>query len=209
MDIVKFIFNLLTDVNRRLRIRIIYGLLIFIVFFFIDNFLGLSYFYQKEKKINQVSQISFLLKDTTLDKKVKEYLEIQQKEIIERKDVKDYFFSLVSKVSFKNSANKKIATPIKASPIKNDFWMFFWTNIFIFLIMVVTPFFAFKDKSVTFLKGIFVILIIEIIFIVIAILQYLLIDLIPVLFQTPTINYVIAILYNLIWVFISVNQAKK
>jgi hypothetical protein len=209
MDISHLIFSFLTDVNKKLRAKVILVFTIVILFLTIDNILGFSYFYSTEKKITQVGQLTTLLKDTSLDVGLRSQLKTQLKEIVARQNIKDYFFSLVSKVSFTNSTNRQIANANKPNAIKNDFWMFFWTNIFVIIFMIVIPFFAFKDKSITFLKGLLIIFVVEIVCVIIAILQYLLLDLIPVLFATPTVNYLIAILYNIFWVILAVRQSKK
>ena len=152
------ITGFLVDEDRRLSSKAALVLFIILGVLFVDNYLGFSYNYNTDRKIEQVLKINSLIKDSACDSTTRIFALNIRSEIIDRKNSVDYLLSLFrgrSNISIKHQANIPIDSAKKNDPnissIKNNFWFNISAGgIFYFLAIIMIPVMLLTDKTTSF-----------------------------------------------------------
>lgn len=145
----------LFDEHRRLSSKAAVVVFVIIGVLFVDNYLGFSYHYNTDKKIEQVQKVNSIIKDTTIDSTTKAFALNLRSEIIHRRNAFDYFVSFFrgkSNISIKHQTN--IPTEIaknkepNISSIKNNFWFNISAGgLYYLLAILMLPILVFTDKT--------------------------------------------------------------
>ena len=106
MDILNELFKYLTDSKSTVPSKIVGVIVIIIAILFIDNYLGFSFYYDNEQKINQISQIELMKKGCDNPEMIK-FLNETEYNILDRKNIIDNFLSLFSKDPLDNKRQFK------------------------------------------------------------------------------------------------------
>ncbi len=139
-------YQFVTDKKVKISHRAV-GIIILILFvILIDNVMGFSFSYRMNTKLEQLRKIDAIIQSPTADSITKSYAVNLREDVIHRKSVRDYFFSLKSFLnSSKPDTNKPASIPNKIEfPLRNNFLFFvsktgvfilgifaiFWFNLF-------------------------------------------------------------------------------
>lgn len=150
----------LLDENKRLSTKTALVVLIIIAILFIDNYLGFSFHYINDKKIEQIQKVDNILKDTLIDTTSRNFALQIRSEIINRKNAIDYIHAY-----FRVEPNKVIKQPaIVVNPIfvkpvtsqviaKDNFWFNISSSGFYFaLAIIMIPLMLIVDKTTSILR---------------------------------------------------------
>lgn len=204
MTFYERIFDFITDSSKRLSARatiIIFTILIVII---IDNITGFSYYYNKQRQLNQLSTVLSLLKDTTLTPETRSKLLIMEKQCLDRKSIVEHSISFISKNAVSIS-NKSINPNI---PPRNEFWFIASSSgIYLLITLFVVPVLLVSNKKTSFFKMLAVLIVFIIVMSMTSIFNYWLFDkIIPYyLFGNWLWNYVlnfiiqIALFFGIAW----------
>ena len=202
MDISEFAFKIYKDItdSEKSFIRKFYiYFLIALSLYVADNLIGFSYYQSVSSKLEKTKEINLILKDSSLlSKDELTKLKLLRSDIINRRTLKDNVYSFFSNISFKSSKNPITAKPIETKPIiERDLDIHFLTSSsFILLIMLIMFFAGLADKNAPILQRISIIFIIELILYPFAFLFSKVLFLIPVISQTPLINYILNVVLS-------------
>ena len=153
MNFLENILNFITDSNKRLSAKTAIVILTLLSVIVIDNVTGFSYYYNNQRKLDQLESIKNLLKDTTLTTETKQKLTVIQSKVFERKNIFDYSLSFFRNISLTSSKNNQTTIKSKGSIIRNDIWFLMSTSGFYILVTIlVVPILLFTDKKTPFWK---------------------------------------------------------
>ena len=187
------ILNFVTDRTNRISARATVIVIALVCILLVDNIFGFSYYYNKQRQLDQLKSITLLLKDTTLTAETRTNLITLEQHTFDRKTIIDYFSSFLKKISYTISRQSQNIINNNANPIRNDFWFLFSASgFYIIVTILVVPVLLFTDKKTPFLKLIATLLIFVFVMTFTAWFNYWLFDkLVPdYLFGSWTWNYV-------------------
>lgn len=208
------------DEDRRLSSKAALVMFIILGVLFVDNYLGFSYNYNTDRKIEQVEKINALIKDTSVDSTTKSFALNIRSEVINRKNSVDYLLSLFrgkSNISIKHQDNIPIDTaknndPI-ISPIKNNFWFNISAGgLYYLLAIIMIPMMLLTDKHTSFSQRLATGIASTISFVLFGLFFIWILGLIPQVTRTTWIwNYIInfTIQSTTIWLLVLLGQKKK
>lgn len=195
MEFLNSIFHFFTDRTRRLSSKAIISIIVFVLIILIDNTLSFSYYYNTEKKIEQVSNINKILGDTTLSKPAKKELLKLREDIINRKTWKDKTWDLVSNMNFTKDNNSIVNQTSEQTEEKVDersyLWHFISSSWLILILLVAFPFIGIFDKKTPLGQAIGILLILEPTLYGLAWILAKIFSFIPIIFNNPTFNYIL------------------
>lgn len=210
------IFEFITDRSKRLSARATIIVLTICCLIFIDNIIGFSYYYNRQRQLDQLQSISVLMKDSTLSRMTHENLIKLEQQTFERQNI----IELSSKF-FKNifsSSTKREIVENKEKFTRNNFWFLISTSgLYIIVTIFVVPVLLITDKKTPFLKLIATLLIFMVVMFFSSWFNFWLLDkLIPnKLFGSWIWNYIlnfiiqIGLVSGLYWSTKTMNNANK
>ena len=188
---------------------------------FLNDTFEFLYSYRINNKLDQIQKITLLIADTTLNAKTKNNLIIERDYILNHKTTLDHFssflnssplkISLTRRTTLSNNKTKAAQTNNDeiASPIKNYWLHFLFSNFFIIIIMIVVSFQSFKNNKQSFFNTSFALIILWFFAYLFCLLIAYLFDFIPVLFSRPWINYIVDFILQSILIIIAGLIAKS
>ena len=202
MDISEFAFKIYKDItdSEKSFIRKFYiYFLIACSLYVADNLIGFSYYQSVSSKLEKTKEINLILKDSSiLSKDELTKLKLLRSDIINRRTLKDNIYFFFSNISFKSSKKPITAKPIETKPIiERDLDIHFLTSSsFVLLIMLIMFFAGLADKKAPFLQRISVVFFVELILYPFTYLFSKILFLIPIIYETPLINYILNIILS-------------
>ena len=214
MEFLNSIFHFFTDKTRRLSSKAITTIIVISLIVFIDNTLSFSYYYNTENKIEQISSVNKTLNESTLSETEKKKLLKLRKDIIDRKTWKDKTWDFVSSMDFgnnnnliKNETEEKIEEQIDK---RSYLWHFISSSWLILILMIAFPFVGIFDNNTPFGQAIGILLILEPFLYGIAWILAKLFSFIPIIFNNPTLSYILnAILCFAVFALFGIFGKKK
>lgn len=194
MNFFENILNFITDSNKRLSAKTAIVILTLLSVLVIDSVTGFSYYYNNQRKLDQLVSIKNILNDTTLTSETRHKLVVMQSKVFERKNIFDCSLSFLKNISLSSSKNNQTTIKNKDSIIRNDIWFLISTSGFYILVTIlVVPIMLFTDKNTPFWKLLASIIMFVIIMFFTSWFMYWLLDkIIPDdLFGSWTWNYII------------------
>ena len=202
MDISEFAFKIYKDITDSEKTFIKKFYIYFLIacsLYVADNLIGFSYYQSISSKLEKTKEINLILKDSSiLSKDELTKLKLLRSDILNHRTLKDNVYSFFSNISFKSSKNPITTKPIETKPIiERDLDIHFLTSSsFILLIMLIMFFAGLADKNAPFLQRLSVIFVVELILYPFAFLFSKILFLIPIINQTPLINYVLNVILS-------------
>lgn len=147
--ITEFLF----DENRRLSSKAALVVFVVIAVIFIDNILGFSYYYNIEKKVEQVQKLNSLIKDPTTDSTTKSFAIVLRSEILERENMINHVVLFFRNMKWSQSkdiqTNKNKTTQAIINTVeKNSFWFHLSAGgLYYLLSLLMIPIMVFTDKN--------------------------------------------------------------
>lgn len=185
--------SFVTDRSQRISARATVITLALVLVLLVDNITGFSFYYNKERQLDQLKSISLLLKDSAISADTKTKLVALEQQTLERKTIVDYSLSFLKKISWTSSKQSQNTINNNPKIIRNEFLFFISSSgLYVLVIMLTVPIILLTDKKTPFFKLIATLLISIIIMGFTAWFNYWLFDkLIPArLFGSWTWNYV-------------------
>ena len=214
MDLLNSIFNFFTDKSQKLsrKALLIMGGVILLIL--IDNTLSFSYYYNTEKRIEQIQGINEIVKDTTLSSEEKNKLKKLRTELIIRKTWKNQTYELLSEIEFKSDSEEITEnSDIQVQSERSYFWHFVSSGWIFLLVMIVMPFVGLADKNTSIGTVIGILIVIEPLFFGLAWLFAKVFSFIPILSGNPIVNYILNVILSFVILFLltklSGNKKKK
>jgi hypothetical protein len=151
MSFYENILEYITDNTKRISTRAAIIILIVGCFILIDNIVGFSYYYNRQRKFEQLKSISILLQDSTLSESTKVNIRRLEKQTFERKNIIDYSVIFLKNVFDSKKGNTKDLLPSKYS--RNNFWFLMSTSgIYLLLAIFVPLVLLLTDRKTGFFK---------------------------------------------------------
>jgi hypothetical protein len=193
-QITEFLFN----ENRRLSSKAAVVLFIIIGIFFIDNMLGFTFYYNSDKKIEEINKLNYIIKDSTVDQYTKSYAIALRSTIIDRKNVLiktlSFFQDILPKSSVKVQSDKIVNTEYRIVTIsRNNFWFHLTSGgVFYIFALLMIPGILFTDKKTSFSQKIATIILASILLWGIGLFFYWIFNFIPLISKSTLLwNYLL------------------
>lgn len=154
-----------------------------------------------------MKKIDKIIADSSTSKLDSIYLLQQKNDIIKHKSAKDKTWEFISSGNY-NFFRKKNNQSIENENIKPIF-QFLTASFPLLIIMIILPFVAYLDKSLSFAKATLTIIITEVILYSIATVITNTLSLIPLILNRPYINYIVNILVNVVFFYLIYQIGKK
>ena len=153
MDYVNSVIAFITDENRRLSTKAAFVIIIIATVFIVDNLMGFSFHYQKEKEITEIEKLNGILKDHSNDSTCMAYTAILRNEIMSRRNFAERIYSFFKNISSNNDTAAKDNPPTANAKnndvsIKSSFWTYASSGgIYFVLTIVCLPIFFLTDRK--------------------------------------------------------------
>lgn len=194
MEVINSLFNLFTDKTKALSFKAIISFFVLVLIIFIDNTLSFSYYYNTQNKIEQIGKLNKMIADDALDVDEKTELVNLRRQIIERRTWKDKTWDFITKIEFKSNQgivvnNGEINSDLG---LERSYLIHFITSSWTWLILMIVVFvMAFVGKYISILERLFTVLFFELILSGCAFIFTKAFSYIPIIFGSPTYNYVL------------------
>ena len=153
MIFIDNILNFITDSKKRLSKRATIFILTIASILIFDNIIGFSYYYNSNRKLEQLDVISKLLEKQTLSENSKSELKKIELETINRQDFIDYSLSFLLSMSSTNNNKSQIITNTETKTIRNNIWFLISSSgIYILVTILIVPVLLLTDRKTSFLK---------------------------------------------------------
>lgn len=153
MDFIDKILNFITDRNRRLSSKAAIGILALMSVVVLDNVTGFSYYYNKNRQLEQLETIKILLSDSTLTVETRQKLVVLESHVLDRKSIIDYSLSFFKNISLTSSKQSQDTINNNPKIIRNNIWFLLSTSgIYILTTIFVVPVFLITDRKTPFWK---------------------------------------------------------
>lgn len=151
MTFYENIFGFITDRSKRLSTRATAVIITIFCLVLVDNIIGFSHYYNKQRQLDQLKSISVLLNDPLLSQETKNELIELEKQTFKRKNIFDYSISFIKDISLTKNASTKTEKSTRSE--RNDIWFLFSASgLYILVIIFVVPVLLLTDKKTPFLK---------------------------------------------------------
>jgi hypothetical protein len=153
MNFFEHILNFITDRSKRLSTRATVIILTLFCILLIDNIFGVSFYYNKQRQLDQLQSVSLLLKDSTLSKETHLELVSLERQALNRKSIIDYSLSFFQNMSWTSSKQSQNTTNNNANPIRNNFWFLISSSgLYILVTLFVVPVVLLSKSNTPLLK---------------------------------------------------------
>jgi len=211
------ILSFVTDRSQRISARATVIVLVLSLILLVDNITGFSFYYNKQRQLDQLKSISQLLKDTTISADTKTKLTALEQQTLDRKTIVDYSLSFLKNISLTSSSQPQNIKKNNAKSIRNDFWFLVSSSgLYILVTILLVPVILFTDKKTPFFRLLATLIIFVFIMTFTAWFNYWLFDIIipDQLFGSWTWNYVanfllqIGLVVGLFWAGKNIQTTK-
>jgi hypothetical protein len=205
------ILNFLTDKSRKISTKALVVIMSFVLLIIIDNTFSFSYFHNSSQKVNQLTTISQILKDTTLNKSVKDELLILQKDILSHKTLKDNIYQYLTNLDFETDEIEQVNK--SENKIERDEFIHFltsawWIIIPLGLITILFPYIIITQKKQILNTTLGFVFIVGIGYLV-SLLFSKILSFIPLIDNNPIYNYILNFFLSGLILGITTILAKK
>ena len=157
MTVYEHVLLFITDGSKRLSTRATVVILALTCILLLDNIFGVSFYFNKQRQLDQLKSIATLQKDTTLSNDTRTKLLELEHQTLDRKTIIDYSLSFFRNISLTSSStsqnninNKPNPKPV---PIRNDFWFLISASgLYILVTIFAVPTLLLTDKKTPFLR---------------------------------------------------------
>jgi hypothetical protein len=147
------ILNFITDSEKRLSARATVFIIAICTLLIVDNLIGFSYYYNKQRQLEQLKSITELLADTTLTNDTRAKLVTLQTQTFDRKNIIDYSSSFLKNISSTDNKQSQNTTKTDAKIIRNNIWFLITSSgLYILVTIFVVPVLLLTDRKTPFLK---------------------------------------------------------
>lgn len=151
MSLYENIFGFITDRSKRLSTRATAIILTVFTLALVDNIIGFSYYFNKQRQLDQLKSISILLNNSVLSKETKNELIELEKQTFKRKNIIDHSISFINNISWTNKTSTKYKNNISTE--RNNIWFLFSVSgLYILTTLAVIPVVFITDKKTPFFK---------------------------------------------------------
>lgn len=142
------ITSYITDRSKRLSAKATVIILAIAAILLMDNISGFSFYYNKQRQLEQLKSITELLKDTTLSSNTRIELIILEQQTLNRKNIVDYSFSLFKNLTLISSKSNQNAINNNRKSSRNDLWFFISSSgIYLLVVILAIPIIFLTDKK--------------------------------------------------------------
>jgi hypothetical protein len=147
------ILNFITDSEKRLSARATVFIISICTLLIVDNLIGFSYYYNKQRQLEQLKSITELLADTTLTTDTRAKLVTLQNQTFDRKNIIDYSSSFLKNIASTDNKQSQNTTKADTKIIKNNIWFLLSSSgLYILVTIFVVPVLLLTDRKTPFLK---------------------------------------------------------
>ena len=205
------ILNFLTDKTRKISTKALAVIMSLVLLIIIDNTFSFSYFHNTSEKVNQLTTISEILKDTTLVKSEKEEFLILRKDILRHRTFKDKIYNYLTNFNFETNEIEQVNKPKKT--IKRNEYIHlltsaWWILLPLGLIVILFPFIILTERKQILNTTLGMVFIVGIGYLV-SLLFSKLFSFIPLIDNNPIYNYILNFILSGIILGITTIMGKK
>ena len=143
------ILDFVTDKSKRLSSRATIVIISILMILLADNIIGFSYYYNKERQIEQLINVTELLKDPSIDSELRSELLILQKQSFKRENVIDKSLSFINSISNTETVNGK---DNNINPRNNYLYLASTSGLYILIALFVVPVLLLTTRNIPFLQ---------------------------------------------------------
>jgi len=146
--------SFITDRSKRLSARATVIILVLVTVLLADNISGFSYYYNKQRQLDQLKSITELFNDKTLSNETRKKLILLERETLDRLNIIDYSSSFFKKISLISSGKSQTTTNNNnAVNPRNNFWFFVSSSgIYVLIVILTIPVILLADKKTPFFR---------------------------------------------------------
>jgi hypothetical protein len=147
------ITSFITDRGQRLSVRATVLIITLALIIFADNVCGFSYYYNRQRQLEQLQSIAALLKDSSISLRTKENLRYLETQTLIRRNILDKSMTFAKNLS---TIGRKLDSSDKKALLKterNEIVFFISTSgIYALVLILAVPIIFFTDKKTPFFK---------------------------------------------------------
>jgi hypothetical protein len=209
------VFEFITDRSKRLSARATIVVLSVVLILLLDNMLGFSYYYRKQKQLDILEKATVLLKDSTITGDVRNRLVQLQIQSLNKNNVIENLGIFIRQLFI---SSKKGNNSLDTKSTRNNFWFLFSASgIYILLTVILIPLVLIARKKTPFFRILAMCFIFLFIMIFTIWFNYWLMDKIfpDKLFGNWLWNYIanflmqIALIIGLLWLSYTIEKGNK
>lgn len=153
MSFFENILNFITDSEKRLSARATVFIITIFTLLVVDNLIGFSYYYNKQRQLEQLKSITELLSDTTLNTETRARLITLRNQTFDRKNLIDYSLSFLKNIASIDNKQSQSITKNDTKIIRNNIWFLISSSgLYILVTIFVVPVLLLTDRRTPFLK---------------------------------------------------------
>lgn len=143
---IKTLFSFLISKDEKIGTKLLFSFFILILILLLNNVFGFSFFYNSEKKIDQLTKINTVLQDSTLEPDFKNKVLQLREDIVNRKNVFEYFSTL----KIRKSTSKSTIEYLDSN--KHLILNFISSSWYFIFIIIAFVFKSFKERDFDFIQ---------------------------------------------------------
>ncbi len=189
---IKTFFSFLVNKDEKILTKLFFSVMVLILILLLNNIFGFSFYYNSDKKINQIKEVNLVLNDNDISNEVREGLLALRHDILYRKDI----FEKIGELKLRKNTSQAQENYIKSSTHKVlNFLSSSWYFILVVVIFLVKSFRT-RDFS---LVNVLISLFFGLMIFGVCLALYFIMDLIPIIYSKMIwLNYVLNALVLLI-----------
>ncbi len=214
MSFIDSITNIFIQKNINLSRKISFAIIILILLFLINDYMGFTYYKNIESKASSIEKLNVIINDSTTDSISKVYLIKMRKDVLYRKTFLETASEYLRGLEFysNNNPNRQIEQIEQKDSYKNSFWFLIsTTSIFVSIIVAIFAAFLFdKSDSLALFQRIGILIGLSVAFLVYGLLIFIICSAIPLIDESNYVyNYIINFIIQILSVGIPVYFTER
>lgn len=206
-ELITALLKLFLDNTVKFFPRILAFVFIVLSLIIIDNVLGFTFHYDKQRTISELSEISKIISDSSVDTQIKAKAMELKEEIIKRKSLHDFVNDAVGDIFRPMFVNDKGIVVKKYDHERNRVIEFLCLNWFLMFLFLFLPlYFLIKPAFNKLWKNLMMIFAVNSFLLILSIVIFFVFSLIPTIYGRPVLNYLLD--FSVMFIAITINTYR-
>jgi len=206
-ELVTALLKLLLDNTVKFFPRILAFVFIVLSLILVDNVLGFTFHYNKQRTISELSEISKIISDSAADTQIKAKAMELKKEIVERRSLQDFINDAIVDIFRPIFVNDKGIVVKKYIHERNRVIEFLSLNWFLMFLFLFLPlYFLTKPIFNKIWKNLMMIFAVNFFLLILAFVIFFVFSLIPTIYGRPVLNYLLD--FSVMFIAITINTYR-
>ncbi len=206
-ELITALLKLFLDNTVKFFPRILAFVFVVLSLIIIDNVLGFTFHYNKQRTINELSEISKIISDSAADTQIKAKAMELKKEIVERRSLQDFIDDAIVDIFRPIFVNDKGIVAKKYIYERNRVIEFLSLNWFLMFLFLFLPlYFLTKPIFNKFWKNLMMIFAVNFFLLILSFVIFFVFSLIPTIYGRPVLNYLLD--FSVMFIAITINTYR-